>query len=97
MSDLTSADILSRAIEIVTTGPMKHPIDSHGQFCPWCAIGQAKGDIEREHEVSTFESVAGKYDFQLYCAREALGRPVVGLSRNEALIILRRALEKESK
>lgn len=91
----TAHDILKRAEALLTAGPLERPNAGHSPFCPWCAIADAKGQIEQENAVPSLLSAAGAFDFQLFCAGRALGEQEHYLGRDEALARLHSALEQE--
>jgi len=45
---LTGLDVLRRAHEILTAGPLSNAC---APYCPWCAIAKAKGQLDDEHGV----------------------------------------------
>lgn len=91
-STFTARDILIRAEQLLLAGPLERPNEGHSPFCPWCALADAKGQIERENDVPFLLSMAGAFDFQLFCAARALGEQDY-LGRDEALMRVREAIE----
>ena len=83
---LSETDVLTRARAILAAGPVAQAYD--GQYCPWCAIAQAKSALDREHGTDG--------DMPLILARMALygyrDIDTLTLSQEGALEILDRVL-----
>lgn len=47
MSKFNGKDVLERAEQILASGPLED--HNCSDFCPWCAIAQAKGQLDKEH------------------------------------------------
>lgn len=106
MEHLNERTILERAIKLVeedraSTYWVKE-IEPHGQFCPWCAIASAKGEIEKELKLSQSDSILGYFDYPLVAAREAIGRVFINWNmttidtKEHSLRLLREALAQVS-
>jgi len=95
---MTGADILQRAVEILSRGPLTEPDRNHGPFCPWCACADAKSQLEDEEELNVALSLMGFYDWPLVEARMALTRwngvDVLALDQAAAIDILVQAQQE---
>ena len=47
---MTSDEIFARAIENLQRGPVRPSVWYDGDWCPWCAVADAKGDLEDEQD-----------------------------------------------
>ena len=100
--DFDCRDVLKRAYEILSAGPLE---DGCSEYCPWCAIAEAKGQLDREHDSELSLAELGMYwtmevpsDAPLIKAREALSswKNLQGeaLTQEEALFVLQEGLKR---
>lgn len=45
---LTMYDVLKRALTLVQAGPVSPPLDNCVPYCPYCALSEAKTQLDRE-------------------------------------------------
>ena len=91
----TALDVLYRAYTIVASGSLKD--DEHGPMCVWCAIAQAKSELDKIHDVPMppFWDRLSPSDMPLVEARSCLraweGVDMAMLTQEEAKSILDQA------
>lgn len=101
--DFDGKDVLKRAHEILSAGPL--PEGACGDYCPWCAIAEAKSQLDKEHGsgldlwgVVIYWDVETPADRPLVEARMALSEwnnlGGAALTKEEALAILESAWGK---
>lgn len=74
--------VLSRASDILKSGPLPDGWREHGEWCVWCAISKAKGELDSEHGISppmgALFDIRGEREFEsdipLVLARRALAK-----------------------
>lgn len=99
----TGNDVLRRASDILTVGPLTGKWAEHGEWCVYCAIALAKGQLDDEHGtgVSAGEAmkqvltgiIEGPEDAPLVVARYRLAGAPIPSTQQEAIDMLYQAAE----
>jgi hypothetical protein len=95
-------EVLQRAIEILERGPLTGMWSEHGEWCPYCAIGLAKSELDEEHgtgldpiDSAIFYYNGVESDRPLIEARKKLGTVDRPFKKHETMGRLSSAIVKE--
>jgi hypothetical protein len=83
-------------INLAITNLMAHPLqqNAHGSYCVRCALADAKGELDKQHEVSFDFGGMTVYDLELLTAVDRVADFTAVDDKDQAIAALEAALHR---